>query len=270
MKFNKISGFTLLEVLIVVALLAIIGTAIIILFNPIQQINKAWDSKKKSDLNVLKKSFEDYYNDKGCYPTLEKVCYNAKSQYATDEAKICNICGSNPLSPSFTPYITSLPCDPRSPKSEFLYQVDNLVCPKWFKVYSELNYKIDPIINELGCFAESCGPKPNFGYDFAVTSPNIDIEKASSYYCLNNYRNCNSCGLTHEDCVTRLTCQLYKKFYSSSTNCCTDNNICRDKYYCTYAVTGECIECGYSAAECSLTGQCEMEPISTIKRGSCP
>lgn len=259
-------GFTLLEILIVVALLALIGAAIIIFLNPMQQIKKAWDSKKKSDLNVLKKSFEDYYNDKNCYPTLEEVCYNAKSEYAVNEAKTCNICGNNPLSPSFAPYITSLPCDPESPKSEFLYQVDDLTCPKWFKVYSELGYKIDPVISELGCSSESCGPQPDFGYDFGVSSSNTDLEKSTKNYCFANEETCNGCG-TYSACLISTGCQEHRQFYPNYSSCCTDNNVCSGVYYCTYSVTSECIMCGYNGSECISTGKCLS---GTIKKDSCP
>lgn len=267
MKFKKYSGFTLLEILIVVSLLAIIGTAIIIFLNPVQQINKANDSKKKSDLNVLKNKLEDYYNDKNCYPKLEEVCYNAKDQYADTEPKICNICGSNPLSPLFSPYMEELPCDPESPRKEFLYQVDNLICPKWYKVYSDLSFKSDPIINELGCFAESCGPEPLYGYDFAVTSPNTGVQTSSKYYCISSNGTCNSCGTTYSDCLVSMGCQLYKKFYSSYSTCCTENMSCSGTYYCTYSITHECIECGHSGSECILSGKCEPD---TLKKNSCP
>lgn len=272
MILKKNSGFTLLELLIVVALIAIIATAFLILFNPMQQIFKAQDSKKKSELNVLKNSFEDYYNDKNCYPKPNEVCYDAKDTYALLEAITCNICGSqtSPLNYSnISPYIKSLPCDPKSPASNYLYQVDSLTCPKWFKVYSELGYKNDPIIKDLGCTTESCGPKPNYGYDFGVASPNIDLEKTSSFYCFNNGRNCNSCGSSYEACNTRYSCQSYKKFYPSYGACCGDNNICPNTYFCTYIVTGTCIECGSSSNECISTGKCQMTPQSTIKSGSC-
>lgn len=266
MNLKKNSGFTLLEILIVVSLLAVIGAAIIIFLNPLQQINKAKDSKKKSDLNVLKKSFEDYYNDKNCYPTLEEVCYNPRSEYAPNEAKTCNICGNNPSSPSFTPYLATLPCDPESPKKEFLYQVDDLTCPKWFKVYSELGYKIDPVINDLGCSAESCGPQPDYGYDFGVSSPNTDLEKSTKYYCYANEDTCNGCG-SYSACIISTGCQDHKMFYPNYSSCCTENNVCSGVYYCTYIVTSECIECGHNGSECIATGKCMS---GTIKKDSCP
>lgn len=269
MKLHKNPGFTLMELMIIVSLIAIIATAVLILFNPLQQINKARDSKRKSELNALKKTFEDFYNDKSCYPQPSEVCYNAKSEYAPSEAITCNICGNNASSPSLSPYIEKLPCDPISPTKNYLYQVDDLTCPKWFRLYSELSSKSDLIINEIECDEESCGPKPFFGYDLGVASPNIDLERATTFVCYAQEHTCNNCG-SYERCndpnLAR-GCQLYKKFYSSYSSCCQDNNICVNTYYCTYIVTSECIQCGYNGSECNATGKCKA---GTVKRGACP
>jgi len=266
---KKNSGFTLLELLIIVSLIAIIATTVIILLNPMQQINKAKDAQRKHGLDVLKKAFEDFYNDKGCYPKPSQVCYNAKSQYAPSEPITCNICGNNASSPLFTPYLQKLPCDPESPKKEFLYQVDSLICPQWFRVYSELNIKSDQVIKELGCSAESCGPKPFFGYDFGVASPNTDLEKSRTINCLGKDNTCNGCGTTYDICLQQAGCQKYYKFYSSWSSCCEDNNLCSSDYMCTYNVSpyDECIQCGHSSAECVATGKCKS---GTIGKGTCP
>lgn len=274
MKLKKNSGFTLMELLIIVALIAVIATTVLILLNPMQQINKAKDSQRKHDMDVLRKTFEDYYNDKSCYPKPNEVCYNAKSQYAPSEAIICNICGneSAPLNFSnFSPYLPKLPCDPESPRKEFLYQVDDLVCPKWFRVYSKLNVKDDQAINDLACSGEACGPKPVYGYNFGVTSPNIDLERASAFYCYAREKACNGCGLSYQTCLNpdlNPGCQKYKKIYPSLSGCCEDNNLCvANNYYCTYIVTGECISCGYSSSECNATGKCAGG--STKRNSSC-
>ena len=50
-------GFTLLEVLIVIALIVILAFAFLTLFNPKFQIEKGWDGKRKKELNTLQKVF---------------------------------------------------------------------------------------------------------------------------------------------------------------------------------------------------------------------
>lgn len=275
MIIKKKSGFTLMELLIIVALIAIIATAMIILLNPMQQINKARDAQTKSNLSTLKKAFEDYYNDKSCYPKPNEVCYNAKAQYAPLEAIICNICGNQSAPPNFanfSPYLSHLPCDPRSPTRNYLYQVDDVTCPKWYRVYSELDNKTDQIIDDLACSGESCGPPPNYGFDYGVTSPNIDLQRTVLFLCFDTNGACNACGGgTYESCndpALSPGCQTYKKFYPSYIACCEENSICTATYYCKYAITSECIACGYSNGDCIATGKCKL-PIQT-KRGSCP
>ena len=65
-KLSNRSGLTMIELLVVLAILVIL---IILAFMAWRgQINKANDAKRKADLERLKVTFEDYYNDKECYP----------------------------------------------------------------------------------------------------------------------------------------------------------------------------------------------------------
>ncbi|PIP14675.1 hypothetical protein COX47_03920 [Candidatus Roizmanbacteria bacterium CG23_combo_of_CG06-09_8_20_14_all_35_49] len=73
-------GFTLMELLIVIAIIAILATIAIVLLNPMQQISKAQDGRRKNDLATFQKVLEDYYNDKGCYPRPNEVCYPTVNQ----------------------------------------------------------------------------------------------------------------------------------------------------------------------------------------------
>ena len=54
MKKNKNSGFTLLELLIVIAIIAILSVALVIVLNPAETLKKARDSQRISDLSTLK------------------------------------------------------------------------------------------------------------------------------------------------------------------------------------------------------------------------
>ena len=54
MKKNKKGGFTLLELLIVIAILAILSVALVIVLNPAETLKKARDSQRISDLSTLK------------------------------------------------------------------------------------------------------------------------------------------------------------------------------------------------------------------------
>jgi len=194
--------FTLMELLIIVALIALLATAVLVFFNPKRMIEKSWDGKRKHELSQLKKVLEDWYNDKNCYPRPEEICYNSPTSNNT-----CHICGNHQNSPKLTLYLSSLSCDPQHPTKKYLYQVDNQTCPKWYRIYADLSSSDytnnDPQTEEVGCFFQGCGPGPNYGYDYGVSSPNIDLERAVSFlYC--SKTGCNGCGpppSKYEDCL---------------------------------------------------------------------
>ena len=54
MKKNKKGGFTLLELLIVIAILAILSVALVIVLNPAETLKKARDAQRISDLSTIK------------------------------------------------------------------------------------------------------------------------------------------------------------------------------------------------------------------------
>ena len=191
-SFNKV-GFTLMELLIVVTLLVLLATALLVRLDPWTQINKGQDSKRKSELASLQKVFEDFYNDKQCYPKPDEVCYKDKT------LTVCPICGNDVDSPDFSPYLSRLPCDARQPRKKYLYQVDSTSCPTWYRIYTTLSNRSDPIIAQNCQYG--CGPAPDFSYNYGVTSPNAILEAtlnlctdAPTLRFLNDQDDCNTCG----------------------------------------------------------------------------
>ncbi|MFA6250762.1 MAG: type II secretion system protein [Candidatus Shapirobacteria bacterium] len=65
---NKMRGFTLVELLIVIALIAILSVAVLATINPIEQSNKARDAKFKNDAAEVLSAYERYYASKNVYP----------------------------------------------------------------------------------------------------------------------------------------------------------------------------------------------------------
>jgi type II secretory pathway pseudopilin PulG len=123
LKQKTISGFTFVELLIVISIIVIMVVVLIGAINPVAMTNKARDSKRKSDLNKIKIAFEEYYNSKGEYP--DDVSWNVLSN-----------CGKQV--PQMKSYLTSLPCDPD--KVPYYIEVINA---NTFKVLAELKNKKD-------------------------------------------------------------------------------------------------------------------------------
>lgn len=102
--FNKIKnnkGFTLIELIVVIGILSVITVVLITVFNPVEQLSKGRDVKRKSDLGQIQKALEQYYQDNGKYPSSD-------SSY--------EIVGANgtPVAwgASWSPYMNILPADP--------------------------------------------------------------------------------------------------------------------------------------------------------------
>jgi prepilin-type N-terminal cleavage/methylation domain-containing protein len=66
-KFKE-KGFTLVELLIVIALIAILSVAVLATINPIEQANKANDSTVQNDAAEVMNAYERYYASQQKYP----------------------------------------------------------------------------------------------------------------------------------------------------------------------------------------------------------
>lgn len=92
------SGFTLLELLIVIVIIGIL--ALIIVPGLASGPKRARDAQRKSDLRAVKNALETYYNDNTSYPAGN---YAGLSTYLV------------------TSYIPSLPQDPKSGNPAYVY-----------------------------------------------------------------------------------------------------------------------------------------------------
>lgn len=70
-KKNNLKGFTLVELLIVIALIAILSVAVLATINPIEQANKAKDSTVQNDAAEVMNSYERYYANAQAYPWMK-------------------------------------------------------------------------------------------------------------------------------------------------------------------------------------------------------
>lgn len=179
-----LQGFTLIEVMIIVAIVAILFVSLMVTMR-FQRL-KAQDAQIKEDLHLLKVAFENYYSDNNCYPPPE--WFDNKSD-----------CGADYLNP----YLESLPCSPVD-GTPYYIEKDISGCG-WFKLYANLNNAEDPEAKKL--WVETDG---NEDYNYGVSSTNTQIEidnpntsgpESGPYYC-RGWGNCVGpfanppCGVT--------------------------------------------------------------------------
>lgn len=96
-------GFTLIEIILVIALIGVSASVVIALVNPVQQFKKANDAKRKADVTQLQAALELYRADQDFYPETTSIPQ----------------CG-NPLTFGTTTYLRSIPCDPKT-KGNYVY-----------------------------------------------------------------------------------------------------------------------------------------------------
>ncbi len=162
MKTAKINikGFTLIELIVVFGILAMMSVALLATLNPLSQIQKANDSKRKSDLAQIQRALETYYQDNDGYPLSTSGYQIPSHAWGT----------------SWNPYMNLLPKDPNASYKYAYYSSDG----QSYYLYASLDRgSKDPQACEslnanLECSAKpfatvkACGGACNYG----VTSPN--------------------------------------------------------------------------------------------------
>lgn len=149
-SFNLSSGFTLAEVLITVAILALLF--ILALWNWRTQIARGFDAKRKSDLARIKIAFEDYYDDHQCYPPDDILTH-------------C------PDGVQFRPYMQFIPCDPKT-HSPYQYIPEAKACINNYRVLAALEDLSDPDIGRVGCSPQAgCGYGAVYNYGISSGVP---------------------------------------------------------------------------------------------------
>jgi prepilin-type N-terminal cleavage/methylation domain-containing protein len=110
---KKKTGFTLVELLIVIALIAILSVAVLATINPIEQTNKAKDSTVQNDAAELMNAYERYYTVAASYPWVDvdkgvTVTNADQPWFGQSDTAGAGLCTNSSLGNSLTP---NSPCD---------------------------------------------------------------------------------------------------------------------------------------------------------------
>ncbi len=112
-------GFTMVELLISIGVLAILAVFALAAVNPIDQFKKARDSQRKSDLAQLQRVLEQYYQDWGHYPPNDST-YHLEDE-KTNPVTVISWGGAG----GWTPYMDLVPKDPDSSRTYLYYSTNS-------------------------------------------------------------------------------------------------------------------------------------------------
>lgn len=152
-KKNKfyISGFSLLELIIAMAIIAIVSGAL--WGNFFTSIIKGRDARRKQDLALTGKSLELFYNDMRAYPN--------ETQFPAWGSTLANPNNSTVV------YMQKLPQDPASPGYAYCYMSD--AAGSYYKIFAHMENSQDPQIIPT----EACPQGGSTYYNYGVSSPNV-------------------------------------------------------------------------------------------------
>jgi prepilin-type N-terminal cleavage/methylation domain-containing protein len=120
MNINKkraSKGFTLLEILLVIAAIGILASIVLVAINPNRQIAQARNAQRRADVNTIYKAIEQYLIDTGSYPagittTLKDICQTGNIT-TTDTLNPTTLCDNKVDLRVLVPnYLASIPVAP--------------------------------------------------------------------------------------------------------------------------------------------------------------
>ncbi len=149
-------GFTLVELLLVVAILGILVSGFIVVMNPAKQLANSRDAKRKSDLRQIQSALELYRADNGRYPGFGSDPDNPIfGRYYASSINFTNSDGIN--------YMNSIPTPPKT---------DGDPCKGYFYAITSnfFNYTIFTILENTSD-PDATSPKPTPTYTANGSSP---------------------------------------------------------------------------------------------------
>lgn len=176
---NAVSGFTLIELIIVIGVIGVLAGGLLIVINPIAQIQKAHDAQRKSDLGQIQRALEQYYNDNNAYPLTTGS--GGTPKWSIIDASS----GTISFGSSWGNYIQKVPQDPIAGRT---YAYKSTGSGKMYYLYAGLERSSDPQLcagdggvtygglnkpcsSNAPSGAAACGGYCNYGVSSTNTTP---------------------------------------------------------------------------------------------------
>lgn len=178
---NSSPGMTLIELIVVIVIIGVLAGLLLGAINPIEQVQRARDARRKSDLANVQRALELYYQDKGAYPKNARDVNISTGQSSTIykitlDGTIENIIdwGSE-----FSPYMGKLPRDVDTFRTYIYYspRSDN----QQYYLYASLergmrDSQVCKKLDGTACTnvpsGVSCGTRTEHVCNYGVSSPN--------------------------------------------------------------------------------------------------
>lgn len=102
----RIQGFTLIEILIVIGIIAILAGIVLVAINPARQFRQAGNTQRESNVNAILNAIGQY--------TVDNKGDNSELGLSSTTSKIISKSGADICSKLMPTYIPALPTDPNS------------------------------------------------------------------------------------------------------------------------------------------------------------
>jgi uncharacterized protein (TIGR02145 family)/prepilin-type N-terminal cleavage/methylation domain-containing protein len=178
-KKHNSRGFTLLEILLVIGIIAVLAGIVIIAINPSKQLATVRNAQRKSNLSEINKALTQYYIDHSSYPasvttSLTEICNTGASSTPTG----ISCTGLIDLSALVPTYLVAIPTDPLGSTLSFL---DKFI-PTAYATTNGTGYKVmkDPA-NKVVLTAFQAENNTIIGIGIWCPSPLVDARDGKSY-----------------------------------------------------------------------------------------
>lgn len=153
---STVEGFTIIELLIVMAIMGILATLIFTVSQTSQMRGR--DAQRKSDLKQLSNAMELFFSDHGQYPPSSSGAISA-CPYSAGGSTDCSWGSGSFSDDTGSVYMRTVPADPKQNRN---YYYDTSLTQNAYRLYASLEIQNDPAKN-LPADITSCGEDCNYG-----------------------------------------------------------------------------------------------------------